>query len=123
MPGKSTWFAKRLGELREAAGLSQYALARRSGISKQAVSNLELGAREPSWLTVQLLSAALGVDCREFMDPALTLPEDRPARPRGRPRQQGRSEGATQAPPPAGEPEAVEGRPAKRREGQHRRGK
>lgn len=86
MAERPTWFAKRLGELRAAAGLSQYALARRSGLSKQALSNLELGAREPSWLTVQRLCAALKVDCRQFVDPGLTLPEEPPARPRGRPR-------------------------------------
>jgi transcriptional regulator with XRE-family HTH domain len=87
-PEKPTWFAKRLGELRKAAKLSQYALAKRSGLSKQALSSLELGEREPSWLTVQRLCAALGVGCHEFVDPGLTLPEDRPARPRGRPRKE-----------------------------------
>src|SRR5689334_636444 len=52
-------FAKRLATLREEAGLSQYELARRSGMSKQALSNLELGNREPTWLTVRRLARAL----------------------------------------------------------------
>jgi transcriptional regulator with XRE-family HTH domain len=82
----STAFAQRLRKQREAAGLSQYALAKRSGLSKQALSNLEAGSREPTWQTVQLLAAALGVDCRSFVDPALKPPEAEPMKPRGRPR-------------------------------------
>jgi transcriptional regulator with XRE-family HTH domain len=89
-------FAVRLKTLREAAGISQYALAKRSGLSKQALSNLELGAREPTWATVQRLARALGVDCRNFEDPSLVLPEQRlSVRPRGRPPK------ATPATPPA----------------------
>jgi transcriptional regulator with XRE-family HTH domain len=79
----STFFAERLRSLREAAGLSQYALAKRSQLSKQALSNLEMGNREPTWNTVQRISAALGVDCRSFADPALASPAD-PTPPRGR---------------------------------------
>jgi transcriptional regulator with XRE-family HTH domain len=79
-------FAERLKGLREAAGLSQYALAKRSGLTKQALSRLELGEREPTWVTVQLLAAALGVDCREFVDPGLKPPAPEPPRPPGRPR-------------------------------------
>jgi transcriptional regulator with XRE-family HTH domain len=82
-------FADRLREAREAAGLSQYALAKRSGLSKQAVSNLELGEREPTWQTVQLLAVALGVDCTAFVDPSLQPPASEPARPRGRPTKTG----------------------------------
>jgi transcriptional regulator with XRE-family HTH domain len=84
---QSAAFADRLRSLREAAGLSQYALAKRSGLSKQAVSSLELGNREPAWVTVQLLAAALEVVCREFVDPTLRLPDYEPARPKGRPRE------------------------------------
>lgn len=95
-------FADRLTAVRERAGLSQYALAKRSGVSKQALSLLELGEREPNWETVQRLALALGVDCREFVDPALTLP------PEGPPARMGR--------PPKAEPEAplppVEAKPS-----------
>jgi transcriptional regulator with XRE-family HTH domain len=98
------WFAGRLKDLREGAGLSQYALAKRSGLSKQALSNLELGAREPTWETVQRLALALGVDCRAFVDPGLTLPPERPATGRGRPPKH-KAESAPRpgqpAPPPA----------------------
>jgi transcriptional regulator with XRE-family HTH domain len=88
-------FSERLRSLREAANLSQYALAKKSGLSKQAISHLELGAREPTWQTVQLLAAALGVDCTSFLDPNVKPPEGEPAKPRGRPR---KGEGAKAAP-------------------------
>jgi transcriptional regulator with XRE-family HTH domain len=86
-----THFARRLREVRERAGLSAYALAQKAGLSRQAVSHLELGEREPGWQTVQLLALALGVDCNEFRDPAIRLPRPAAPRPRGRPRK---------APPP-----------------------
>jgi transcriptional regulator with XRE-family HTH domain len=94
---KAQGFAERLRALRDGAGLSQYALAKRSGLTKQALSRLELGEREPTWQTVQLLALALNVDYGEFADPELTLPEgaDEP-RPRGRPRKA--------EPPPAAQP-------------------
>ena len=103
----SSSFATRLQSLRETAGLSQYALAKRSGLSKQAVSNLELGAREPSWVTVQRLAIALAVSCEEFTDPAITLPAAAAPRRRGRPRK------------PANETAAV----VKRPRGRPRKGK
>ncbi len=74
-------FANRLHLLRERAGLSQYALAKLSGLSKQALSNLELGHREPNWNTVQRLAAALCVSCDLFIDPALAK---RPTSPKVR---------------------------------------
>jgi transcriptional regulator with XRE-family HTH domain len=94
----STSFADRLREVREAAGLSQYALAKLSGLSKQAVSHLELGVREPTWQTVQLLAGALGVDCRAFVDPSLQPPASEPAPPRGRPK---KTENQTEAEGPS----------------------
>jgi transcriptional regulator with XRE-family HTH domain len=78
-------FADRLQRLREAKGMSQYALSKATGLSRQTMSQLEKGSFEPSWVTVQLLCMALGVDCREFADPGLRLPDPAPARPRGRP--------------------------------------
>jgi transcriptional regulator with XRE-family HTH domain len=79
-------FAGKLKNVRENQGLSQYALARRAGLSGQALSLLELGQRAPTWETVQLLAAALGVDYAAFADPGIRLPEPEPAKPRGRPR-------------------------------------
>ncbi len=79
-------FAARLQQVREQAGLSQYELAKRTGLSRQAVSQLEMGQSEPSWTTVQFLAAALGADYAAFADPELKLPDAEPPRPRGRPR-------------------------------------
>jgi transcriptional regulator with XRE-family HTH domain len=59
-------FAEKLQHERQKAGLSQYALAKQSGLSKQALSLLELGEREPSWATVQALARALGVSYTSF---------------------------------------------------------
>lgn len=87
MTDQRCYFARRLEELRSNAGLTQYALAKRAGVSKQAISRLEMGVNEPAWETVQLLALALGVDCRVFTDPDVSIPEP-PADPpkRGRPR-------------------------------------
>src|SRR4051794_29673071 len=80
------WFAERLKQLREAAGLSQYALAKLTGLSKQAVNKLEAGGREPAWGTIQLLAKALGVTCEAFNDPGLALPPPAEKKPLGRPK-------------------------------------
>jgi transcriptional regulator with XRE-family HTH domain len=83
----SGYFARRLRELRESAGLTQTQLAQRTRMHRQGIAKLELGEREPGWHTVQLLASALGVDCREFVNPNLEPPADEePARPRGRPK-------------------------------------
>jgi transcriptional regulator with XRE-family HTH domain len=78
-------FAEKLRAVREKLGLSQYAVAKQTGISKQALSLLELGEREPSWDTVQKLALVLGVECTAFMDEGLSLPEIEPSRGPGRP--------------------------------------
>lgn len=90
-------FAARLNRPREEAGLSQYELAKRTGLTRQTFSRLEMGQSVPTWPTVQLLARALGVDCTAFIDPALQLLEAESARPKGRPRKDaGQGE-----PPPA----------------------
>ena len=92
---KMPFFARRLVELRTAAELSQYELAKRTGLTRQAMSLLELGERQPNWETVQRLAAILGTSCQEFTDPDMKFPEQGPARSRGRPPK------ATPATPPA----------------------
>jgi transcriptional regulator with XRE-family HTH domain len=87
-------FAARLIHLREAAGLSQYELARRTGLTRQTLSRLEMGESVPTWPTVQLLARALGVDCTSFVDPNLQTPSDEPTRARGRPRREGEAKPA-----------------------------
>ncbi len=79
-------FAALLAELRQERGLSQYALAKKSGLTKQTISRLEMGEREPNWGTVQLLALALGVDCTAFKDTGLELPDVEPSAGPGRPR-------------------------------------
>jgi transcriptional regulator with XRE-family HTH domain len=98
----SVTFAGRLRELRETAGLTTYALAKKCGLTKQALYRLEQGDSEPTWQTVQLLAAALGVDCRSFIDPDLQPPPQEPARPRGRPRKT--DAGQTEAEPTTRKP-------------------
>ena len=51
----------RLRTLREAAGLTQLALAAASGLTHEAISNLETGKRAPRVLTVTKLAQALHV--------------------------------------------------------------
>jgi transcriptional regulator with XRE-family HTH domain len=80
------YFAARLKGLREKAGLGQSALARKVGLSRQAVSQLEKGDHAPCWLTVQRLALALGVDYAEFADPDVTLPPAPEKKKRGRSR-------------------------------------
>jgi transcriptional regulator with XRE-family HTH domain len=98
------WFAGRLRELREKAGLSRQQLADKAGLKVGGVRNLEQGVREPGWRTVVALADALGVDCRAFLEEPHDMPADRggrppkpkekaepdkPKRPRGRPRKGG----------------------------------
>lgn len=54
-------FGQRLARLREDAGLSQSALARRIGSSQSAVSQIEAGERSPSYGMLVQLAEALGV--------------------------------------------------------------
>ena len=68
-------FADRLRALRGARGLSQYELAKRSGLSKQTLSRLEMDT-VPSWPTVQALARALGVSVAAF-EPGETPPPKR----------------------------------------------
>jgi transcriptional regulator with XRE-family HTH domain len=93
MPEQSSSFAGRLRSAREAAGLSQYALAKRSGLSKQTLSKLEMGEREPSWVTVQLLAKSLNLECTAFVDPEITIPPETESSPRGRPPKQQPADG------------------------------
>src|SRR4051794_2049404 len=78
------WFAGRLRELREAAGLSRKELAEKAGMQSEAgIRNLEQGIRKPAWETVLALATALGVDCTAFtQSPTTDKPLPRPGRPR-----------------------------------------
>jgi transcriptional regulator with XRE-family HTH domain len=82
-------FGDRLKELREAAGISMYELAKRSNVSAASLSRYEEGDRDPQWQTVVKLARALGVSVSEFdasedVDPEPPPPPPPPAPPRRR---------------------------------------
>jgi transcriptional regulator with XRE-family HTH domain len=79
-------FNERLQAAIDRAGLTAYALAQRSGVSKQSLSKLLQGTNAPSWETVQRLARALEVSYDDLADPGLAMPEEREPLPRGRPR-------------------------------------
>lgn len=96
------YFAGRLKELREAAGLTQAQLAEKIGMSLGGLRHLEQGDNRPTWDSVLALAGALGVDCKAFChEPAereaagpgrppkataKSEPTEPAKRPRGRPR-------------------------------------
>jgi DNA-binding XRE family transcriptional regulator len=63
---QSTGFGRRLRALREAAGLSQAALAAQAGVSRNTVGNLEGDWNEPTWPLVLRLASVLGVSTEAF---------------------------------------------------------
>jgi transcriptional regulator with XRE-family HTH domain len=79
---KAEWFAGRLRELREQAGLSRQQLADRAGMKLGGIRNLEQGMRKPSWETVLALCQALRVSCDAFTKQPGELPPPRAGRPR-----------------------------------------
>jgi transcriptional regulator with XRE-family HTH domain len=83
---KRATFAETLVRLRAAAGVSQYALAKMTGLTPQALSYLEQGGRTPSWDTVQRLARALGLSFEAFADEGLVLPVYRPGKPGPKPK-------------------------------------
>ena len=58
-------------EYRVRAGLSQEALAREVGVSRQTVVNIERGINEPRVLLAIAIAAALGVAVQELFRRAL----------------------------------------------------
>jgi transcriptional regulator with XRE-family HTH domain len=76
------WFAGRLRELRERAGLSRQEVADKAGMKLGGVRDLEQGRRSPTWETVLAISQALGVECTAFTTPPAELPPPSPGRPR-----------------------------------------
>lgn len=69
MPKKTPplpFFARRLAELRQAAGLTVYALAKLSGVNESNLYNMEAGRRNPSLDVLRKLAAALGKKLDDF---------------------------------------------------------
>jgi len=61
-------FARRLRHARQAAGLTQAALATRAKLARPYVTQLETGVREPSIVTVVNLAKALGVPVTALLE-------------------------------------------------------
>src|SRR3954447_26880732 len=81
---RNTGFAARLRELRESAGLTQRALAEKSGLHLGGLTKIEQGDREPAWSTVLDLASALGVEVGAFV--VNGAPSEPMPAPMGRPR-------------------------------------
>lgn len=60
---------RNLARIRIAKGLTQEALAERSGFSQQYLSGLERGRRNPTIVTIYELSRALGVGYLDLLQP------------------------------------------------------
>jgi transcriptional regulator with XRE-family HTH domain len=78
----AAWFAGRLRELRAGAGLTQWQLAEKAGVKRDAIARWERGTREPSWSHVVALADALGVPCEAFRQQPGPAPALHPGRPR-----------------------------------------
>jgi transcriptional regulator with XRE-family HTH domain len=76
------YFAGRLKELRERAGLTQQQLAERAGMNKFGIAKLEQGKTKPWWESVLALANALGVTPNDFTSPPSARTDTKPGRPR-----------------------------------------
>jgi transcriptional regulator with XRE-family HTH domain len=61
---------RNVARVRDSKGLTQEALAERSGFSQQYISGLENGLRNPTVVTIYELSKALGVPYLDLLKPA-----------------------------------------------------
>ena len=75
------WFAGRLRELRESAGLSRQELADKAGLKVGGIRDLEQGLNGPTWATMLAICKVLGVDCTAFQTPPLPREPSGPGRP------------------------------------------
>lgn len=60
--------ALRIKELRKKKGVSQYRLAKDSGISQSFLSALEAGIKSPTVYTIEKICVCLGISLSEFFD-------------------------------------------------------
>lgn len=61
-------FGARLARLRQASGLSQYALAHKAGVSRAALGRIEANSRSLNVETLRRLAVALGASLGDFDD-------------------------------------------------------
>jgi transcriptional regulator with XRE-family HTH domain len=66
MARQESFFASRLKQLRQQAGLTQEQLAYRAGVSGSTIRHFEQGLREPTYSTLRKLAEALGVSLAAF---------------------------------------------------------
>lgn len=64
-------FGEELRKVREEAGITQQTLAARAGVTREYVSHLERGTREPSLGVFVRLCAALKIDPPEMLSRVL----------------------------------------------------
>lgn len=76
-----SYFAARLKELREAAGLTQKELAALAGLHPHTVAKLEQDIQVPTWDTVQTIARALKVNCTAFEKKPAKIRKPRMGRP------------------------------------------
>mgnify|MGYP001188978779 CR=1 FL=1 len=62
--------AKQLKRLRWAAGMTQVALAKASGVSQQMISDVESGVSQPSPATLKAIADVLGCSPLDLLDDA-----------------------------------------------------
>jgi transcriptional regulator with XRE-family HTH domain len=60
--------AKRLRQLRDDRGLSQRALAKKAGISREYLARLETGRQDPTLSTLEKIAKALKVKVGAIVD-------------------------------------------------------
>src|SRR5262249_52864762 len=65
-------FAKRLRELREARGLTRYALAKLAGLTNEGVIKMERPGSDPKLSTILKLARALSIAPCDLLPPAAT---------------------------------------------------
>jgi transcriptional regulator with XRE-family HTH domain len=114
-------FGKLIENVRHEKGWSVYALARKTGLTDQAIHDLEGSDRMPTFDTARRLAVALGIslDWIASQLPPVELPEPALNRPRGRPRKAGA--GPPPTPPlPAETPKRTRGKPNKGAGGRRR---
>lgn len=58
---------ERIAELRTGAGLSQSELAQRTGVTRQAMSQIETGRSAPFRSTLEGIAAALGITLNQLL--------------------------------------------------------
>jgi transcriptional regulator with XRE-family HTH domain len=63
----STVISKNCKKFRDEMGISQQALARRAGLSKQTIVGIEAGRANPTVETLEVLADALGVSARALL--------------------------------------------------------